>query len=88
MTLGNKDVVPHLVTLLGQPDPLVPETLPNGTRVVARELIRVNHLANCLMCHPPSYDGGGPVLGAEPRTQPAATAVSETLTARPGSPAT
>jgi len=30
-----------------------------------REVVRVQHTANCLMCHPPSFDGG-PVLGPDP----------------------
>jgi HEAT repeat protein len=63
--LNDKAAVPHLVSLLSQPDPTLPETLPNGMRVV-REVVRVNHLTNCLMCHPPSYDGTGPVVGVDP----------------------
>jgi HEAT repeat protein len=63
--LGDRSVVPHLVTMLRQPDPALPETLPNGSRVV-REVVRVQHTANCLMCHPPSADGGGPVVGVDP----------------------
>src|SRR5207253_10217998 len=63
--LGDKIVIPHLVQLLSQPDPSAPQTLPNG-KVVVKEVVRVNHLTNCLMCHPPSYDGTGPALGVDP----------------------
>jgi hypothetical protein len=62
--LGDRSVVPHLVAMLRQPDPTLPEQLPNGLRVV-REVVRVQHTANCLLCHPPSFDGG-PVLGPDP----------------------
>ncbi len=58
-------MIPNLVQLLDQPDPSDPQALPNG-RVVVKEVVRVNHLTNCLMCHPPSYDGGGPALGVDP----------------------
>jgi HEAT repeat protein len=63
--LGDKSVVPQLVKMLRQPDPALPETLPNGLKVI-REVVRVNHTANCLMCHPPSPDGNSPVIGIDP----------------------
>jgi hypothetical protein len=34
---------------------------------VVREVVRVNHLRNCLLCHPPSLDGNDPVRGMVPR---------------------
>ncbi len=64
VALGDQDAVPHLVSLLRKPDPTAPEMLPSGHKIV-REVVRVNHLANCLMCHPPSYDGG-PAVGVDP----------------------
>ncbi|VTS08430.1 HEAT repeat domain-containing protein [Tuwongella immobilis] len=50
-------VLPDLHYLLTQPVPQSPfqsEELP-GTKPMVREMIRVNHLANCLLCHPPTF---------------------------------
>ncbi len=63
--LDDKEVVPVLVTLLKLPDPAAPWTLPHGGHVV-REVVRANHLANCLLCHPPAVTGNEPVLGLDP----------------------
>jgi hypothetical protein len=52
-------VVPILEKLAEEPDPRMPftPTRPEdqklGTQVV-RELVRINHLSNCLLCHPQS----------------------------------
>ena len=62
--LADVKAVPQLVALLSQPDPTAPEKLPNG-RTVVRDVVRVNHLTNCLMCHPPSYDTAN-VVGVDP----------------------
>jgi HEAT repeat protein len=63
--LKDRDAVPHLVTLLKQPDPAAPRKLPNKY-VVVQEVVRANHLNNCLMCHPPAVTGNDPVLGLDP----------------------
>ena len=63
--LGDRGSVPHLVSLLGQPDPTIPIAL-DKTRTAVRELVRADHLNNCLMCHAPSLNGKEPVLGADP----------------------
>jgi hypothetical protein len=63
--LHDREAIPHLVVLLEQPDPTLPVAL-DKTRTVVRDLIRADHLNNCLMCHAPSLHGKEPVLGADP----------------------
>jgi hypothetical protein len=69
--LGRKDLAPQLVTLLDEPDPRAPvETEVNGKKTLAvRELVRINHLRNCVLCHAPGntsdvIEKGGMTLGA------------------------
>jgi HEAT repeat protein len=47
------DALPRLVTLLAEPDPLAP--FPGSKKGIwyVREMVRINHKENCLMCHPP-----------------------------------
>jgi HEAT repeat protein len=63
--LGDKEVIPALVTLLKEPDPAAPRKLPRGSYVV-QEVVRANHRANCLLCHPPAITGNEPVQGLDP----------------------
>lgn len=61
--LGRADLVPKLVDLLAAPDPRAPVTTeddPPTYRV--RELVRINHHRNCLLCHAPG-DGGSAEQG-------------------------
>jgi hypothetical protein len=48
-------VVPRLVTMLDDPDPRLPvATKVNGKDTfVAKQMVRLNHHRNCLMCHAP-----------------------------------
>jgi nitroreductase len=81
VALDDSDAVPHLVTLLNQPDPSAPyskseqsksEPRPLGrgdSGLMQRQLVRVNHTASCLMCHPPSLTTHDPVLGKVPGLQ-------------------
>jgi hypothetical protein len=57
--LDHRELVPRLVELLDEPDPRAPVVQKvNGKRVpVVRELVRVNHHRNCLLCHPPASSG-------------------------------
>jgi hypothetical protein len=54
--LGRKDLLPHLIDVLERPDPRAPQSQEtNGKKVsVVRELVRVNHHHNCLLCHAPA----------------------------------
>lgn len=53
--LDRQDMLARLVDVLEQPDPRAPtEQTRDGQSVpVVRELIRVNHHRNCLLCHAP-----------------------------------
>ena len=66
-TLKPLDVVPKLVALLDQPDPSVPVLNNITNRFTVRELVRLNHMRNCLLCHAPSAnDKDGLVRGLVP----------------------
>jgi hypothetical protein len=53
--LGRTDLAPTLVQMLQEPDPRAPAAqMVGGKQVLAvRELVRVNHHRNCLLCHAP-----------------------------------
>jgi len=53
-------VVPQLVDLLDEADPRLPVTREvDGKKVVVvREVVRVNHHRNCILCHAPADFGG------------------------------
>jgi hypothetical protein len=53
--LGRTDLVPELVAVLEEGDPRLPATKDvDGKKVaVVRELVKVNHHRNCMMCHAP-----------------------------------
>jgi hypothetical protein len=60
--LDRKDLIPQLIDVLDEPDPRAPVARKIGDRDVrvVRELVRINHHRNCLMCHAP----GGDVMGS------------------------
>jgi hypothetical protein len=51
--LDDQGAIPQLIDMLEAPDPRLP-VKQNSGRYVARELVSINHLRNCLMCHAPS----------------------------------
>jgi hypothetical protein len=53
--LQRTDLVPQLVALLDEPDPRDPFLQDAGPKQVpaVRELVRINHHRNCLLCHAP-----------------------------------
>jgi hypothetical protein len=57
-----KDVLSDLVNVLEQPDPRAPVKQKIAGKEVAtvRELVRVNHNRNCLLCHAPANTDGMP----------------------------
>jgi hypothetical protein len=72
--LRDKGAVPELLRLLDEPEPTAPLLKKVGGKEVAmvRELVRINHLRNCLLCHAPSpgsrdilVQGPVPVPGQE-----------------------
>ncbi len=64
--LGRNDLAPQLVALLDEPDPRAPaaQEIDNKPALVVRELVRVNHARNCLLCHSPGNTDG--VFGGHP----------------------
>jgi hypothetical protein len=66
-TLKPEGAVPKLVGLLDRPDPSVPVLDPKTRKQSVRELVRLNHMRNCLLCHAPSAnDKDGLVRGLVP----------------------
>jgi hypothetical protein len=60
--LERTDLVPELVSFLDEPDPRSPTIQEVGGQKVPvmRELVRINHHRNCLMCHSPAVQGEVP----------------------------
>jgi HEAT repeat protein len=67
VALDDQEAVTQLVTLLNQPDPSAPITGTHGGQY-QRQLVRVNHLGNCMMCHAAANTMTEPVLGIAPGT--------------------
>jgi hypothetical protein len=65
VALEDAEAVPDLRKLCEQPDPCAPFEDSNGAWK-KRELVRVNHLRNCLLCHPPSMDKNDELRGPIP----------------------
>jgi hypothetical protein len=63
--LHDSGSVPVLVSLLKLPDPAGPLTI-HKNRHILQDVVRLNHLNNCLMCHPPAARANEPVLGVDP----------------------
>jgi len=66
VALKRADAVPALERLLRAPDPRAPYRKPGRREVYVRELVRVNHHLNCLLCHPLSFDSGDKARGEVP----------------------
>jgi len=65
VSLNDKAAVSNLIALLKMPDPSRPfQTTQNQTFV--REMVRINHQSNCLMCHAPAKTKADPVIAAVP----------------------
>jgi hypothetical protein len=69
-SLELNQALPGLQALLSAPDPQAPYR--KGTEgLFVKEMVRINHLANCLMCHPPSMKREDKVRGRVPPTNEA-----------------
>lgn len=68
VALQMKEVVPDLIHALKDQDPSFPFIVEDkGKSVqVVRELVRINHLCNCMTCHAPSLSKGDLVRGRVP----------------------
>src|SRR4029077_9167582 len=60
--LERADLVPELVSFLEEPDPRAPvmKEVNNKTIPVVREVVRINHHRNCVLCHSPAVPGEVP----------------------------
>jgi HEAT repeat protein len=65
VALQDRDAVPAMVNLLQKPEPNTPYQSKQN-RMVVHEMVRLAHLANCLMCHPPAITLSDPVPGVVP----------------------
>jgi hypothetical protein len=65
VALDERSAVPDLVRLLDRPDPQAP-VQNKDKKWVAAELVRVNHLGNCVLCHAPSTAKDDPARGVVP----------------------
>ena len=63
--LNDQEAVSELVEMLNLPDPRLPEKVDED-RYIQRELIAVNHMRNCLLCHAPSRTTSDPGRGLSP----------------------
>jgi hypothetical protein len=52
--LKRAEMVPELVKLLKEPSPTLPVKVEGGYTV--QEVVRINHLCNCMLCHAPSLE--------------------------------
>jgi sugar lactone lactonase YvrE len=67
VALGLKEAVPALLRFLDVPDPTAPFDKPGQGKWV-KEMVRVNHLRNCLLCHAASTKDDDKVRGFVPPT--------------------
>jgi hypothetical protein len=71
VALKDRDAGPALKKLLDEPSPLAPFTPAGDKTALVREVVRVNHLKNCLLCHEPSTGRREALIGFVPvRGQP------------------
>jgi RNA polymerase sigma factor (sigma-70 family) len=54
VALEDRTAVPALKRLIDQPDPAAPYMDTQAKAPLVQEIVRINHLRNCVMCHAPS----------------------------------
>lgn len=64
--LKDRDSIPQLVKLLDQPSPSQPFVSVGEKDYRVREIVQINHLGNCAMCHAQSVASTDPVRGQIP----------------------
>src|SRR5260370_5864895 len=66
LNVQNDRTISQLVVMLSEPDPLIPVVV--GSRGgFQREIVRANHVANCLLCHAPAVTANDArVIGFDP----------------------
>jgi hypothetical protein len=68
VALERRETVPELKRLLEAEDPHTPfpRIIDDKQVLFVREVVRINHLRNCLLCHAPSFSRQDPVVGVIP----------------------
>jgi hypothetical protein len=66
--LKPKGAAAALVGMMDAPDPAAPFIKPDTGVQVVREVVRINHLRGCLMCHAPSTHTADKVRASVPQT--------------------
>ena len=64
--LNDQDAIPSLIDMLDLPHPQFP--FENNGELMQRELVGINHMRNCLLCHAPSISASDSVRGLIPHT--------------------
>ena len=64
--LAQTEAIPALMGLLNGPDPRAPYAKGTGPTLFVKELVRVNHKFNCLLCHPASFRETDPARALVP----------------------
>ena len=65
VSLDDRDAYEQLVEMVREPDPLAPFQTADS-HWAKNELVRVNHMQNCLLCHAPAVTSNARVTGAVP----------------------
>jgi phage FluMu protein Com len=66
ISLGRHETAAALVNLLDQPSPAAPYPKPGKEERYIREVVRINHLRNCVLCHAPSLKESDKARGFVP----------------------
>ena len=64
--LNDQDAIPNLIDMLDLPNPQFP--FESNGALMQRELVGINHMRNCLLCHAPSISSSDSVRGLIPHT--------------------
>jgi WD40 repeat protein len=67
ISLQDKPAIPELVALLDKPDPRLPFYDEKQKTGLVQEVVRINHMRNCFLCHAVSSNASDLVRGAVPR---------------------
>jgi hypothetical protein len=69
VALRDRDAAPLLVRMLSEPDPSDPVVKKDSYKkehLWKREVVRMKHMDNCVVCHPPANSGSESTLGIVP----------------------
>lgn len=66
---NDTSTIPYLVDMLSQPDPRQPVFDDKIKKYLMRDVVRINHVKNCCLCHAPSFSTADVVRGLIPGTE-------------------